>query len=217
MEKKETKNLPLDFKPVTEGLGFHPFSDGMPYAPLQKNRNRPAVNSTAPTGVHPGEPPLEMGTGAEVAGPVTMAETLPKMTQAPWTPGNLYLFQRAMAYLLDQLVLGILFLGMISAMISNHLIGADVLLHPEALIFAAAVFFTMGWLIIVSQEVILGSTLGKRIFRLGFEPKPFRIFLRALLFIPCSLFLGIGLFWGVFNVTKTCLHDRLAGIQPIDI
>lgn len=34
MEKESQK--PIQFKPLTEGLGFHPFADGLPYAPPTK-------------------------------------------------------------------------------------------------------------------------------------------------------------------------------------
>lgn len=33
------KSTEILFRPVTEGLGFHPFSDGLPYAPIAKTPN----------------------------------------------------------------------------------------------------------------------------------------------------------------------------------
>ena len=52
----------LSFKPLTEGLGFHPFADGMPYAPVSQNLSRGtgAVAAGRPTFVRPRETPLPL-------------------------------------------------------------------------------------------------------------------------------------------------------------
>src|ERR1700687_3561817 len=38
----------IDFKPITQGLGFHPFSDGLPYAPVSKAAQRPQATPHTP-------------------------------------------------------------------------------------------------------------------------------------------------------------------------
>lgn len=56
----------LEFKPITEGLGFHPFADGLPYAPVsKKGATQKAAEAArkAATGA-----PASMGTGAVAAG-----------------------------------------------------------------------------------------------------------------------------------------------------
>lgn len=42
MEKEKIK-----FKPLHEGMGFHPFSDGLPYAPESKNKSATGTGATA--------------------------------------------------------------------------------------------------------------------------------------------------------------------------
>lgn len=37
----------IRFKPLTDGLGFHPFEDGLPYAPASKKQNTPTTGTGA--------------------------------------------------------------------------------------------------------------------------------------------------------------------------
>lgn len=65
MEKQPPKNkhIPeISFRPITEGLGFHPFSDGLPYAPVVKN-SKPQLSN------QPIQQNLSNGIGAVSAGP----------------------------------------------------------------------------------------------------------------------------------------------------
>src|SRR5436309_3407808 len=57
---------PLQFQAVTPGLGFHPFSDGLPYAPVSKVAMQPAPANRPAT-----VPALGMGAGATSAGPAS--------------------------------------------------------------------------------------------------------------------------------------------------
>lgn len=68
----EKNQITLDFQPITQGLGFHPFSDGMPYAPIGKTQNSPQKKSS-------------LGSGATAAGRPSFATTAPKMTQGTST------------------------------------------------------------------------------------------------------------------------------------
>ncbi len=71
MVERNEEKIKLKFEPITEGLGFHPFSDGLPYAPT----------STAPTAKRP---PSEMGTGAVAAGPATfVTNSSPRRVSVP--------------------------------------------------------------------------------------------------------------------------------------
>ena len=62
----EKENSPVRFKPLTDGLGFHPFADGLPYAPAGK--------ATATT-----------GTGATSAGRPQFVYPSPAVTAAAKT------------------------------------------------------------------------------------------------------------------------------------
>ncbi len=71
------KQREISFKPLTDGLGFHPFSDGLPYSPQS-----PSTKPTPTT-----------GTGAVAAGRPTFAPSSPaapvsrSMPQIPQAPG----------------------------------------------------------------------------------------------------------------------------------
>jgi hypothetical protein len=64
-ERKSTP--PLQFKAVNEGLGFHPFSDGLPYAPVLKKRRDAAPSDF--------DSPRK-GSGATVAGPISVSPAI---------------------------------------------------------------------------------------------------------------------------------------------
>jgi uncharacterized RDD family membrane protein YckC len=74
----------LEFKPITEGLGFHPFADGLPYAPVSKTAASqkpadPAVRQTTAPAAQP------MGTGAVAAG-VARPVRFPQPATGPTKP-----------------------------------------------------------------------------------------------------------------------------------
>lgn len=237
-EPKKQNSGEINFRPLTEGLGFQPFSDGLPYAPLQKT---PTSAGSLPARA-PAMPNPMMGTGAVAAGPARLAKTLPaggpsqqarvhrteevaatprsadepQDAQQESQPGLLYVFQRVMAYTLDVFIVGIIFLAAVSAMVNYRLIGSEVLMNEEALLLGGLSFLILNWFLITFQEVFLGSSIGKRLFRLGLPGGALRILWRAILFVPFSL-LGVGLIWGLFSSRKSCLHDQLSGIQPIDL
>jgi F0F1-type ATP synthase assembly protein I len=70
------ESSPLQFSPLHQGVGFHPFSDGLPYAPAVPTRTAQA-SSTPMT-----------GTGAVAAGPARPVITKPlaQPIQAPRIP-----------------------------------------------------------------------------------------------------------------------------------
>lgn len=63
-ERKSTP--PLQFKAVNEGLGFHPFSDGLPYAPVVKKSREAA----------PERDSRSRGAGATLAGPISVSPAI---------------------------------------------------------------------------------------------------------------------------------------------
>src|SRR5579872_1378988 len=55
----------IQFKPLSDGLGFHPFANGLPYTPPAKTPRAERI-------------PVGMGTGAEVAGKPVFAKPAPR-------------------------------------------------------------------------------------------------------------------------------------------
>ncbi len=68
-ENGEKENPPVRFETLTEGLGFHPFADGLPYAPAGKTTS----------------PPPSTGTGAMAAGRPQFIYPSPAVTAAAKT------------------------------------------------------------------------------------------------------------------------------------
>ncbi len=206
----------LKFKPVTEGLGFHPFSDGLPYAPATK---APTAGVARPARL-PQSAVVRMGTGATVAGPVSwkaptttpQAQPQPAATEERF--GIVYLFERVTAYLLDSALM----LSGLAAGASYYLAhfatpsGRDANVQDWAYILL--VIGTLHWALITFQEVAFGTTIGKRVFRLAIPGSAAAVFLRAFFFVPSLIFAGIGLIPALFDRKRRCLHDLIVDTQP---
>jgi len=74
LKSEQNTKSDIEFKPLTQGLGFHPFADGLPYAP--NGRNAPGQNPT-----------LSKGTGAVAAGNPSFSypRTQPAIQSTPMT------------------------------------------------------------------------------------------------------------------------------------
>lgn len=198
----------IKFKAISSGLGFHtlPESTAIPATPIQ---------------------PLPMrSSGAVSAGPArpvpaafTPKPTLPAPTPAlaaePIVERNL-LWQRGTAYVLDTL----LYWSLCAAL----LLLASLLLRVEISQFAAPEFIGLSvaflavfsWSVIAAQEIVFGTTLGKRLFDLRLEGSPIRILFRAILFLPTLLLAPITLIFALQDHRFRALHDRLSGVVPFE-
>jgi hypothetical protein len=212
----ESGNTPLDFKPAHRGLGFHPFSDGLPYAPSGATvagpiRVSPAITLPQPMVIR-GKPLAEVQ--PQPVPPVTA--TAP-VAETPMLPrlGLLYLLRRMIAFGIDLVVH--------PAFSMLVLMGVTVLRgHEPMVLFAAGVFemallfsIALGALLMLAQEVILGSTPGKRITGLRLNGGAAAIFMRSFFFIPSVLFMGTGILWALFNRQRRCWHDLASDVQPL--
>lgn len=74
--RKNAPHSPLRFQAITPGLGFHPFSDGLPYAPVSKSPVAPKPSSTALVSTRPGN----AGSGAVAAGPSSFRYPAPRVS-----------------------------------------------------------------------------------------------------------------------------------------
>ncbi len=229
------------FKPITEGLGFHPFSDGLPYAPIAKGPK-----------IHPPTETQGGPFGAQVAGPaqfitrsipsrvsspapqisvpvakVPVQEISPSLSEklaasarnagAPPVNGSFgfaYSVKRVFAYFLDMTINGILFAAALGSFVIKQDFNLEVLMNPSVILLLALVFGFANWFFISFQEIFFKTSLGKRIFGLGLYGSGTQRFLRALFFIPSIGFFGLGILFSLFDRKKRCWHDRLVNLQP---
>jgi hypothetical protein len=233
---KSSTSSDLLFRPITEGLGFHPFSDGLPYAPIAKNP-RPAMPNQNAT-----SSPVSPGAGATVAGPPRIAQlqkpsfpisqvpirqiSVPvakiptplelaeqdSLEESP--PGFSYLFKRIMAYSLDGILSVVVGLMLLGAYLWQQNSNPELLFNFSVIAVIAGFLLVFNWFSVTIQEVVFRTSIGKRMFGLMLPGNRFKLFLRALLFITSIASFGMGLIWSLFDRQKCCWHDRFVGIQP---
>ena len=232
---------PIKFQPITQGLGFHPFSDGLPYAPVSKTPQKPSQKVKAaplepPLAPPPRRAPLPSGTGAVAAGPATFAypqklvakrvtKTAAPVAIAPVTNpefpeaalGALYVSKRVLAFLFDSILnSGLLGMGL-GLSLMHQGIAPDLLVNPGVLLVAVLFFTLFNWAVITAQEIAFGTSLGKRIFGLSLPGNAGAILIRALFFIPSFGFCGAGLLWCLIDGRRRCWHDLASQVQPQEI
>jgi F0F1-type ATP synthase assembly protein I len=257
------ESSPLQFRPLHQGVGFHPFSDGLPYAPAVPTR----TTHTTPTPT--------TGTGAVAAGPARPVITKPmaQPIQAPRIPspivpptiripgptlprpevfqrhqqiqatlqpalapaqatasvapvaapkieknfGWTYPLARAFAFTLD-VVLNVL---VTATVVTLALAFAD--LEPwfllEGNLVGMTLFFLVAfcWALMAAQEIVLKTTVGKRVMGLKLRGNATEIFLRSFFFLPSIGFAGAGILWALFDRDKRCWHDVAINLQPTRI
>lgn len=236
----ETQGPKLRFKAVNEGLGFHPFAEGLPYAPPSS----PAPSTPAPTPASPRRPALGTdGAGAVAAGParfvhptrsapvarpapLSVPAPAPPITASPAAPapapesryGFFYVAKRLLAFGFDSLVnLGLAALALGTTLWRQELARPEVWLQPQTIAMATLFFAVFNWSLITAQEVIFGTSFGKRLLGLHLRGPVSALFLRAFFFWPSVLFGGLGLAWALFNRRRRCWHDSIVDLQPIEI
>ena len=207
----------IHFRPLHSGVGFHPFSDGLPYAPAVPSTRKPQNGNT-------------MGTGAVAAGlprPVFIPQ--PKIAQTPiqaapvspmvapaieknfsWT----YPLARFYAFIIDSALNVLLTAAAVTVGFAFADLDPWFLLEPS--IFAVTAFFLMAfsWALMASQEILFKTTVGKRAVGLKIRGSTGAILLRSFLFIPSFAFCGLGLAWAFFDRDKRCWHDLATELQP---
>lgn len=222
----------INFKPLTDGLGFHPFADGLPYAPA----NKKPTSTTGTGAVSAGRPQFSYPvTSAVRSTPVDVtaekirreleaiqtqrndqARVMAARVQKPIevTYGYSYSFERIFAYLLDSAFN----LSICASILSVALISTDLNSIQEissaAMITVGVFLFICNWALLAAQEVAFGTTIGKRIFGLKLDGTGVQCLIRSLLFLPALLSCGLGILTAVFDSRKRCWHDRMTQIQP---
>jgi hypothetical protein len=215
MEKGKIK-----FKPLHEGMGFHPFSDGLPYAPESKSKpqmgtgataaGRPRFTTQLPPQVRP-----QLKTARQLQTPVntptptirpnTQARPVERISRPAAGPDTPLLRQRTFAYILDSVIHAGFWIGTnIAALLLFHFqidfgIVRDSL--PQFILF----FLFSQWIFIALQEVLFENSIGKAFFHLEFQRNHRSLFLRSLVFMIGAICLGLGFYFRP--------QDRLGKIQ----
>ncbi len=216
MEKEPSQNpQPLEFQALSKGLGFHPFSEGLPYSPQKTPGSSHSQKSFA------------RGTGAVMAGPPTFApaffrnppQAAESLVLAPpqiekVELGFTYLLARISAFFID-LSFSLLFCGVgLAGAFWKQEIPLNVLMNSGLFVLSVVFVALAHWLILTVQEVIFHTSLGKRVFGLVLSGNTSQIILRALLFFPSFVLGGVGIAWALLDSEKRCWHDRVCGLQP---
>ena len=90
-------------------------------------------------------------------------------------------------------------------------------LQPLAIEEAILILALFHWSFLGLVEVAFLSSFGKRLFGLKLQGARSAAFLRVFFFVPSLAMMGIGIFWGLFDRRKRCLHDHLVDAQPIEV
>jgi hypothetical protein len=229
----------LPYAPVVKQKGQAPIAAALnpTLRPPQAPRPAPAMGAGAvaagrPVPVRPGQGPsiaparisVPVATVAGLPSRVTpqIAQTVarvaaPVETGLPTRMGFGYVFRRLFAFGVDALVnTGLCLLALGTVMVRLDL-SWDAFSNFKILLMALLFLATFNWAIMTAQEVLLGTTLGKRMFGLVLRGETSSLFLRAFLFIPSLVFCGLGVLWAVFDRRKRCWHDHAVDVQPLEL
>jgi hypothetical protein len=233
------KDGEISFKAISKGLGFHPFSDGLPYAP---------ASNTNP------EKSSSRGMGATAAGRPTFAKSIPLVSDRPKNPapkpyiapspltktvppapsveqtrsllmsqvpteayGFTYLLKRSCAYAVDTIIHCVLGGGALIAIADYQRLNLNLLFSPGVILVFVAFLAVLNWALITAQEIVFGATIGKKTFGLYLEGSTGTILLRSVGFIFSVAFSGVGIVWALFDSKRRCWHDVVSGVQPQEL
>lgn len=216
----DKSNGKIKFKPLHDGVGFHPFSEGLPYAPQSTTPKAEVKPRAAIPSEYPKEPKKDYtrGAGAMSAGTPTFAmpKTTRQMQQQNQKPlvsipiskpspkavaiqEQALLRKRFFAYLLDTVVhIGFWVSVNLLATFGFHIEIDGTLIEKN--LFGFVMFFVFSqWLFIAMQEVLFETSVGKFFFGLEFKRNrnsffSSALFLRSLVFMVGMLAAGIGLY-----------------------
>jgi hypothetical protein len=209
----------ISFKPLHEGMGFHPFSDGLPYTPESKSKYQNGSGATAA-----GRPQFATATAPSLSrNPVRTARQLqtlnaeasarntilnPSALETPSVrpaktissettamPESSLLRRRGFAYLLDSILHAGFWLGtnLTALFLFKFQIDAEILRDHFGQ-FIAFLMFSQ-WMFIALQEVLFETTIGKAFFNLEFKRSHSSLFLRSIVFMLGALCLGAGFYF----------------------
>lgn len=229
MEGPEKPLVKPVFEPIGEGLGFHPYSEGLPYATTSKVSQALTKSGTAkakPPTFQPPYPPrkdwreqLQSQTAKEL--PLRNTQAVLESVRPAFIAakpaesfGWIYLLRRSLAGLLDFSILAAVLSYFAKFWLESARYGQDWLSHPGVLLIQAALFIGFFWVLLTAQDLLFKTTIGKAFLGLQLKGSRLRILARSIAMIPSFGFAGVGLLWMLFHPTKKAWHDDLAGLQP---
>jgi hypothetical protein len=162
----------------------------------------------------PGIPPSLTQTPAERKGLVSPSQKV-QLPQPVF--GMAYVTKRVLAYWVDFMMSLGLCSGILSSLVLIQDLDTSVLAQTSVLFVLCIFFLGFHWFLMMIQEVVFKSTLGKKIFGLAFRASSTILFLRAVFFIPSIACLGLGIFWCLIDRQRCCWHDRLVRAQPLEV
>lgn len=228
MEKEKIK-----FKPLHEGMGFHPFSDGLPYAPESKTKysngsgatsagrphfatSIPVVKQTAQARTARQIQELQQKVevkSAPVSSPIAPIKETPVTKTAPTqkaikeelSSSPSLLRKRTFAYVMDSVIHAGFWLAtnLAAFFFFQFQIDSEILRDNLGAFFLF--FIASQWIFIALQEILFGNSLGKVFFNLEFKRNHRSLFLRSFVFMLGLLCFGLGLIYRP--------QDRLGEIQ----
>jgi hypothetical protein len=196
----------LQFKPLSEGLGFHPYSNGLPYSPPKRDTSRGvgAVAAGKPSFAFPQQ---------TVKVTTTAAPIVAKTPQLEIELGWGYLAKRFFAFFVDSFIN--IVLGSTALVVSLWKEGGTLdFFQPGIFLITVSFLLFFNWALTTAQEVAFGTSIGKKFFGLSLEGTAIATLVRAIFFIPGALFLGTGVLWAVLDSNRRGFHDIISGIQP---
>lgn len=193
--------MTLEFKPLSQGLGLSHLPPVDPPRP-QIRKVPPATPSAESVGPVAVSPALEF-----VAPSVARSDVAP-------TKDWVLLSRRVGAFSIDTLfnvsVLSVFFAA------TMFRFGPRLwdLLSVELGLVLGVIFALASWSLVLLQEVLFKTSLGKWIFRLRLGGPRVSIFVRAFFFPLSVLAGGLGLLWSLWDPRGRCWHDLLADLEP---
>jgi hypothetical protein len=229
----------LGFHPFSDGLPYAPVSKRSLAKPVPAPSGQMAGPPARPPGAPfaPKAPGMMMGTGAVAAGAPTFVPprvNVPVARPAALTPapapsivpapsaledryGWLYLLKRVCAFAIDTGLNLTLAGSALSLALWHEDVSPELVLSGNLWLVGGAFLVFINWALILAQELAFGTTIGKRIFGLAVIGSAAALFVRAFFLLPGLAFGGLGVLWAALDRRKRCWHDRIAGIQPIEL
>jgi hypothetical protein len=224
------KEKEIQFKALSDGLGFHPFANGLPYSPpagktQDKPQEKPLLEKT---------PTFSNGTSAYTAGRPSfvypkattvaakpLAQAAPSVAkpllQADQQLGFEYLMKRVLAFFVDSFLNILLSSAILGFCLWSQSNNFDFMMNSGVLIISGCFLIFFNWAMITSQEILFHTSIGKKLFGLRLQGSLGAILGRAVLFIPSCAFFGLGVIWAAFNGNRLTWYDSATGVQPKEV
>lgn len=165
MELNQSKQK---FTSIHEGVGFHPFSDGLPYAP---SRRSPQKSEGA------------ISAGAPIYAPLNPSLVNPSLEAVTTTAEPSVVRMRALAYALDCIIHAAFWVATNSYALKTFQFGFE-LKYFEGFELQLATFYLFSqWFFVAFQEVLFETSAGKAFLGLKFKEPHRSLFFRSLIFL----------------------------------